>query len=96
MRSLLVIPIHVYRYAISPMMASHCRHIPTCSAYALEAIETHGSIKGGYLTLRRLSRCHPWGTHGYDPVPGTCESAKEQKTSVTPHSSGPNFHQTAD
>ncbi|WP_372958383.1 membrane protein insertion efficiency factor YidD [Marinobacter sp.] len=83
MRSLLVIPIQVYRYAISPMMASHCRHIPSCSAYALEAIETHGSLKGALLTARRLSRCHPWGTHGYDPVPGTDRSTTRTKANPT-------------
>lgn len=52
-------------------LASHasCRHIPTCSSYAIEAIETHGSIKGSYLTIKRILRCNPWGTSGYDPVP---------------------------
>lgn len=83
MRSLLVIPIQVYRYAISPMMASHCRHIPSCSSYALEAIETHGSWKGALLTARRLSHCHPWGTHGYDPVPGTDRSTTPIKANPT-------------
>lgn len=101
MRSLLLILIHVYRYAISPLMASHCRHFPSCSAYAIEAIETHGSLKGSLLTIRRLSRCHPWGTHGYDPVPGTCESraCQEPPESMkipTPDSSRPYFNQTAD
>ncbi|MCK7543556.1 membrane protein insertion efficiency factor YidD [Marinobacter bryozoorum] len=83
MRSFLVIPIQVYRYAISPMMASHCRHIPTCSVYALEAIETHGSLKGALLAVRRVSRCHPWGTHGYDPVPGTDRSTTSIKANPT-------------
>ncbi len=83
MRSLLVIPIQVYRYAISPMMANHCRHIPSCSTYALEAIETHGSLRGTLLTARRLSRCHPWGTQGYDPVPGTDASARSIKANPT-------------
>lgn len=83
MRSLLVIPIHLYRYAISPMMASHCRHIPSCSEYALEAIETHGAMRGSLLTARRLSRCHPWGTHGYDPVPGTVRADNRTKANPT-------------
>lgn len=74
MRSLLVFPIHVYRYAISPMMASHCRHIPSCSVYAIEAIEAHGALRGTLLAARRISHCHPWGTYGYDPVPGTDRS----------------------
>ena len=48
---------------------SPCRYIPSCSTYALEAIETHGAARGGWLAVRRLSRCHPWGGHGFDPVP---------------------------
>ncbi|MDX1799612.1 MAG: membrane protein insertion efficiency factor YidD [Marinobacter sp.] len=74
MRALLIMPIRVYQYAISPMMASHCRHYPTCSAYAVEAIERHGAIKGLYLATARLLRCHPWAEGGYDPVPGCAES----------------------
>ena len=69
MRQLVLLPIRFYRYAISPMMASHCRHYPTCSSYAMEAIESHGILRGGYLALRRLLRCHPWSAGGYDPVP---------------------------
>lgn len=69
MRKLLLLPIRAYRYAISPLMASHCRHYPTCSAYAIEAIEVHGSLQGLYLALKRLLRCHPWAAGGYDPVP---------------------------
>lgn len=69
MRKLLLMPIRFYRYALSPMMASHCRHYPTCSAYAIEAIERYGALKGLILTLKRLLRCHPWAEGGYDPVP---------------------------
>ena len=76
MRQFLLLPIRFYQYAISPMMASHCRHIPTCSQYAVEAIQHHGAIKGSYLAGTRLLRCHPWGEGGYDPVPGT-ESVRE-------------------
>jgi putative membrane protein insertion efficiency factor len=48
---------------------SPCRYVPSCSTYALEAVETHGAVRGGWLAVRRVSRCHPWGGHGYDPVP---------------------------
>ncbi|MCM1449893.1 MAG: membrane protein insertion efficiency factor YidD [Clostridiales bacterium] len=62
-------PVMFYRGAISPMFPSCCRFTPTCSEYALEALRRHGALKGGWLTLRRLLRCHPWGGSGYDPVP---------------------------
>ncbi|MNO77074.1 putative membrane protein insertion efficiency factor [compost metagenome] len=69
MRKLALLLIQFYRYAISPMMARHCRFHPSCSCYAYEAIESHGFLRGGWLTLRRLGRCHPWHPGGYDPVP---------------------------
>ncbi len=59
-----------YRYAISPLLGANCRFEPTCANYAIEALETHGALRGGWLALRRLARCHPWGGSGYDPVPG--------------------------
>ncbi|WP_299734721.1 membrane protein insertion efficiency factor YidD [uncultured Roseobacter sp.] len=65
----LSLPIYAYRLLFSPLVGHNCRFQPTCSAYALEALQKHGGIKGGLLTLRRLSRCHPWGRDGYDPVP---------------------------
>ncbi len=71
MKILLLIPIRVYKYAVSPLMAGNCRFSPTCSAYAEEAIIKHGAIKGAYLASRRILRCHPWGGTGYDPVPET-------------------------
>lgn len=64
-----VILITFYRNCISPMFPPSCRFTPTCSEYALEAIRTHGFLRGTLLALRRLSRCHPWGGSGYDPVP---------------------------
>lgn len=64
--------IAVYQYAISPLMAPHCRFYPSCSCYAQHAIAQHGALKGLYLTLRRLSKCHPWHDGGYDPVPEEC------------------------
>ncbi len=63
------VPIHIYRYAISPLLPPSCRHVPTCSAYSLEALQKHGVCKGGALAANRIGRCHPWGTSGYDPVP---------------------------
>lgn len=61
--------IRFYQLAISPWTPASCRYTPTCSAYALEALDVHGAAKGGWLAIRRIGRCHPWGGHGYDPVP---------------------------
>jgi len=62
-------PVHAYRYTLKPLVGWECRHLPTCSEYALEAIDRNGAWRGGWLALSRISRCHPWGTHGFDPVP---------------------------
>lgn len=61
--------IRFYQLGISPYLPQSCRYVPTCSRYALEALDEHGALKGGYLTLRRLLRCHPFAKGGYDPVP---------------------------
>lgn len=66
---LLVLPIRLYQLCISPMFPASCRFTPTCSQYAIEAIRKHGPLKGLWLAIRRLLRCHPWGGSGYDPVP---------------------------
>ena len=66
---LLVLPIRFYQIAISPLLGPSCRFTPTCSEYARQAILKHGPLKGLYLAVRRLLRCHPWGGSGYDPVP---------------------------
>jgi len=58
-----------YQLAISPWLGGNCRYQPTCSSYAIEALETHGVRRGSWLAVRRMSRCHPWGGSGYDPVP---------------------------
>ncbi|MDE5833122.1 MAG: membrane protein insertion efficiency factor YidD [Desulfovibrio sp.] len=68
-REFFVIPIRVYQRAISPLLPPACRYWPTCSAYAIEAVLIHGVFRGGWLALKRLARCHPWGGSGYDPVP---------------------------
>lgn len=61
--------IRAYQLFVSPILPANCRYVPTCSSYASEAIALHGPLKGGWLALRRLCRCHPWGGSGYDPVP---------------------------
>lgn len=63
------LPVRAYRLLWSPWVGHNCRYQPTCSAYALEALEKHGAFKGSWLALRRIGRCHPWGDTGYDPVP---------------------------
>jgi uncharacterized protein len=67
-----------YRLVISPLYGNVCRYYPSCSAYALRAVEVHGAVKGSWLAGRRLLRCHPWAAGGYDPVPDTPEWAAEQ------------------
>ncbi|MEL7254006.1 MAG: membrane protein insertion efficiency factor YidD [Pseudomonadota bacterium] len=62
-------PVKAYRLIGSPWVGHNCRYQPTCSAYALEALEKHGAIKGGWMALKRIGRCNPWGGQGYDPVP---------------------------
>lgn len=61
--------IKAYKLLISPLLPGACRYSPTCSQYALEAVQKYGPFKGGWLALKRIGRCHPWGGHGYDPLP---------------------------
>ena len=61
--------VHVYRLVLSPILGVNCRFQPSCSAYTLEALQRHGAIRGGWLALCRILKCHPWGGSGYDPVP---------------------------
>ncbi len=72
MRYVLKYLIRGYQLAISPLFGPSCRFYPSCSHYAIEAIETHGSLRGVWLTVKRISRCHPWHEGGFDPVPGRC------------------------
>ncbi|MEM6531863.1 MAG: membrane protein insertion efficiency factor YidD [Myxococcota bacterium] len=67
--SFFIVLVRVYQYTLRPFFGSACRFEPTCSRYAVEALQTHGALRGGWLTVKRLSRCHPWGGHGHDPVP---------------------------
>ncbi len=67
--TLLRAPVLAYRYCVSPLLGPRCRFYPSCSAYALEALERHGAVAGCWLALRRLLRCHPWHPGGFDPVP---------------------------
>lgn len=71
---LFIIPIKLYQWCISPLLGQNCRHTPTCSQYAIEAILDWGIVKGLYLGIKRLGKCHPWGTSGYDPVPKRLEN----------------------
>ena len=74
MRKILTAPvtllIQAYRYLLSPLIGSHCRYTPSCSQYALDAVQTHGVVKGLWLAVKRVGSCHPWHAGGYDPVPG--------------------------
>ena len=65
----LILVIWVYRLFISPILGPNCRHLPTCSEYAVEALQRHGPLRGGIFALKRISRCHPWATPAFDPVP---------------------------
>ncbi|MDP2722351.1 MAG: membrane protein insertion efficiency factor YidD [Bacteroidales bacterium] len=65
----LILMIRVYQYTLSPFLGRSCRYTPTCSSYSIEALQKHGPFKGGWLSIKRISSCNPWGGSGYDPVP---------------------------
>ncbi|MDC0584821.1 membrane protein insertion efficiency factor YidD [Bacteroidales bacterium] len=66
---ILIVPIKIYQWIISPILPMNCRHYPSCSNYTIQALHKHGVILGLYLGIHRILRCHPWGTHGVDEVP---------------------------
>ena len=78
-KKIAILPVKFYQLAISPLLGSNCRYTPTCSQYAIEAIEEWGPLKGGYMGLKRILSCNPWGGHGYDPVP---KKEKKDKNDV--------------
>ncbi len=65
----LIILVRVYQLIVSPLIGSNCRFMPTCSEYAIESFKTHGLLKGLFLSIKRIGKCHPWGSYGYDPIP---------------------------
>ena len=65
----LIVPVTIYRWLVSPVLGCNCRYCPSCSEYAIEALRWHGAVRGVCMGLRRIARCHPWGGYGYDPVP---------------------------
>ncbi|AVW92170.1 membrane protein insertion efficiency factor YidD [Celeribacter baekdonensis] len=79
------LPVRAYRLIFSPWIGYNCRYQPTCSAYAMEALEKHGALKGSYLTMRRIGRCHPLGGTGYDPVPDPKQPHSHSKHSHSKH-----------
>lgn len=79
--TILVLFVKGYQYAISPLFPPSCRYTPTCSKYTIDAIQMHGPFKGSILAVKRISSCHPWGGHGYDPVP----DMEDEKTKTKKH-----------
>ena len=84
MKYVLIGLLKAYRFAISPLYGQVCRYYPTCSAYALEAVQVHGSIKGSWLAVRRVARCHPWAAGGVDKVPPRTPRGSRPTTSGQP------------
>ena len=78
MRFVLKYLIRGYQLAISPLLGPRCRFYPSCSHYAIEAIETHGALRGVWLAIKRISRCHPWHEGGFDPVPACLHHSHDQ------------------
>lgn len=81
-KALLIAPIRFYKFFLSPWVGQSCRFTPTCSSYAIEAIETQGALRGTYLATKRLCRCHPWAAGGQDPV---CQALRPKQPSPREH-----------
>lgn len=82
LQQIFILPIRLYQWGISPYLGANCRYTPTCSHYMIEAIEEWGLVRGLSLGIKRIGRCHPWGGHGWDPVPpkmGQNQSKKQNK-----------------
>lgn len=82
-RRILIGIVRFYQVGISPLTPPSCRYTPTCSAYALDALERYGALRGGWMAVRRILRCHPWGGSGYDPVPSLPGSAGDTESTST-------------
>ena len=84
-KKIIILPIRFYQLAISPLLGQTCRYQPTCSHYMVQAVEEWGVWRGGWLGLKRIFRCHPWGGHGYDPIPKREKNANHvEKTEEKP------------
>ncbi|MBI1206095.1 MAG: membrane protein insertion efficiency factor YidD [Azospirillum sp.] len=82
---LIGLPIVLYQWTLAPVLGANCRYHPSCSRYALEALARHGALRGSWLAVKRLARCHPWGGAGYDPVP---DPDQPPTSSPTPGTTG--------
>jgi len=78
LENILIFFVKVYQNAISPLLGANCRFTPTCSQYSIEAIREWGPFKGTWLAIKRIGKCHPWGSHGWDPVPKKTEKTNEK------------------
>jgi hypothetical protein len=83
MKNPIVIVIRLYQQAVSPFLPAACRYTPTCSEYARIAISRHGTLRGGWLAIRRIFRCHPFGSHGVDPVPDAWPGMRRRHSNET-------------
>ncbi|MCE2947412.1 MAG: membrane protein insertion efficiency factor YidD [bacterium] len=76
--------LRIYRYLLSPLLGPRCRFMPSCSEYAMQALHTHGAVRGGWLSARRLCKCHPWHPGGFDPVPDPASGPGSQDPAPRP------------